>query len=188
MTPSREKLLNRVRQHSLEHNEPLFIELMNEAGEYVENVNQLMNDSDWLTREGYNFHPASGCGYLVLELTEKGEKFFSQTSNLERSEVSFHFDGATIHNATIGSGNSVGSMVYNGASALSELENVIAQQPSANQAALNEMLDLLRDIQRAQQPIEKSRFARFYELVKNSSDLILPIGKFLFEFVFAPRG
>lgn len=188
MTSSREKLLNHIRQHSFEHNEPLFIELMNEAGEYIENVNQLMNDDDWLTREGYIFHPSSGCGYLALALTEKGEKFFSQTSNPERSEVSFHFDGATIHNATIGSGNSVGSMVYNGASALSELENVIAQQPSANQAALNEMLDLLRDIQRAQQPIEKSRFARFYELVKNSSDLVLPIGKFLFEFVFAPRG
>ena len=89
MTPSREKLLNRVRQHSLEHNEPLFIELMNEAGEYIENVNQLMNDSDWLTREGYIFHPASGCGYLVLELTEKGEKFFLKRQTL--NEVKFLF-------------------------------------------------------------------------------------------------
>lgn len=68
--------------------------------------------------------------------------------------------------------------------AIAEVQQAIARRPSADQAELNEMLDILRDIQRSKKPIEKFRLARFYELVKKSSDLLLPISKFLLEYVF----
>ena len=49
------------------------------------------------------------------------------------------------------------------------------------------MLAILRDIQNSEKPVDKGRLSRFYEVVKKSSDLALPIGKFLFDVFFRPR-
>ena len=149
----------------------------------------LRNDVNVLMRQGYLTQPIRILGDFCLALTEKGEMYVENGFTTPSAPLSnFNFSSATINNATIGNENTVGSMVYNASSALTELESAIQRQPSEDHAALNEMLDILRNLQRTEQPIEKSRLARFYELAKKSSDLLLPIGKFLFEFVFAPRG
>ena len=191
MTPSRKTLLKRVFEHDRTNSEPLRINIENEDGEYIQNLDQLDRDIDWLTREDYIFQPIDVCGYYVLALTEKGERFVENDFCLPSETppaTTFNFSGATINNAAIGNDNTVGSMTYNAGTALDELETVISRRSSEEQILLNEMLDLLREMQRAEQPLEKGRLTRFYELVKKSSDLVLPIGQFLFEIFFAPGG
>ena len=136
---------------------------------------------------GYTGQVMPILGGYCLALTEKGEAYVRNgfsSAVAEQPSASFNFSGATINNATIGNNNTVGSMNYNSSIALDEIQEAISRQPSADQAELNEMLDILRDIQRSEKPVEKSRLARFYELVKKSSDLVLPISKFLFEVFF----
>lgn len=135
---------------------------------------------------GYAKTVMSILGGYCLALTEKGEAYVRNgfVAATEQQSANFNFSGATINNAMIGNNNTVGSMNYNSSAALDEIQKAISRQPSADQAELNEMLDILRDIQRSEKPVEKSRLARFYELVKKSSDLVLPISKFLFEVFF----
>lgn len=187
MTDSRKKLLQLIYDHDQTEGGPLQIGV--DGSDIGSDRLTLRNDVSYLKAHGYIYEPMQIIRSHCLALTEKGEQFIE--SGFQRPsapQANFNFAGATINNATIGNENTVGSMVYNASSALSELENAIHRQPSEDQAALNEMLDILRDLQRTEQPLEKSRLTRFYELVKKSSDLFLPIGKFLFEFVFAPRG
>lgn len=190
MTPSRKTLLKRVFEHDRTHSEPLRINIENEGGEYIQNLDQLDRDIDWLAREDYIFQPIDVCGYYVLALTEKGERFVENDFCLPSETppaTTFNFSGATINNASIGNDNTVGSMTYNAGTALDELETVISRRSAEEQILLNEMLDILREMQCTQHPIEKGRLTRFYDLVKKSSDLVLPIGQFLFETFFAPR-
>jgi hypothetical protein len=187
MKDSRKKLLQLVYDHDQSVGGVLQIP-MDGSGTDLDLVT-LRDDVTTLIRQGYLTQPIRIIRTFCLSLTEKGEEYVENGFSLPSpSQSSYNFSGATIHNATIGNENTVGSMVYNSTSALSELESAINHQPLENQAALNEMLDILRDLQRTEQPIEKSRLTRFYELVKKSSDLVLPIGKFLFEVIFAPRG
>lgn len=139
-----------------------------------------------ITDQGYARSVMPILGGYCLALTEKGEAYVRNgfVAVTEPQSANFNFSGATINNATIGNNNTVGSMNYNSSIALDEIQEAISRQPSADQAELNEMLDILRDIQCSEKPVEKSRLARFYELVKKSSDLVLPISKFLFEVFF----
>lgn len=128
-----------------------------------------------------------GHGFL---LDDKGVLYMENafpSQPKSQQATTFNFSGAIINNSTIGNQNTVGSMTYNARTALEDLEVAIGRRSAEDQVLLNEMLDLLRDIQRTQQPIEKGRFTRFYELVKGASDLALPVGQFLFETFFAPR-
>ncbi len=45
---------------------------------------------------------------------------------------------------------------------------------------LEEMLEVLREIQRTGKPCKETGLARFYELVKKTEDLSLPLLKFFF--------
>lgn len=187
MTDSRKKLLQLIYEHDQTEGGPLQIGV--DGSDIGYDRLTLRNDVSYLKHHDFVCEPIPIAQAYCLMLTEKGELFVeSDFQRPSAPQANFNFAGATIHNATIGNENTVGSMVYNSTSALSELESAINRQPLEDQAALNEMLNILRDIQRTEQPLEKSRLTRFYELAKKSSDLLLPIGKFLFEFVFAPRG
>ncbi len=146
----------------------------------------LRNAVQTLTSRGYVTQVRAILRSYCLALTEKGEAYVRNgfVAATEQQSANFNFSGAMINNATIGNNNTVGSMNYNSSVALDEIQEAISRQPSADQAELNEMLDILRDIQSSEKPVEKSRLARFYELVKKSSDLVLPISKFLFEVFF----
>lgn len=76
------------------------------------------------------------------------------------------------------------TFTYNAGASLAELESLIQSKPSEDQAVLNEMLEVLREIQSSEEPVDKGRLARFYEVVQKSSDLLLPIGNFLFQIFF----
>lgn len=184
MKDSTKTLLNKLYEFELYNSEPMQIDLRE-----TENSCDMVNDVDYLERNDYIHKHQSYIGFLRISLTSKGKIFVENNFNSPsktHQTTNFNFSGASIYNATIGNGNTVGSMIYNGSSALSEIEKIIAQQPLEHQATLNEMLDILREIQCSQEPVDKSRLTRFYDLVKKCSDLILPIGNFLFEVFFAP--
>lgn len=149
----------------------------------------LRNAVRTLVERGYITQVRAILRYYCLALTDKGEAYVRNgfCPPHEQSQSTFNFNGATINNAAIGNNNSVGPMncTNQSSAALSEIQRIIAERPLSEQAALNEMLDILREIQSSQQPVEKSRLARFYELVKKGSDLALPIGQFLFETFFS---
>lgn len=179
MTPSRTELLKKIHKHSLEYNEPLSIHLENEDGECIENVRQLMNDVDWLTQEGYISQPFSACGYLSLALREKGEDFLLGKPDSAPNTVSFHFDGATIQNSVIGT-NNIDAISFNGTETLDQIWKIIQTKSEDDRALLEEMLEVLREIQRTGKPCKETGLARFYELVKKTEDLTLPLLKFFF--------
>ena len=177
-------LLRLIFDHEQDHSNPLQISSL--GCEQIPDAQALRDAVNALISRGYVISAKPVLRSFCLTLTEKGETYVRNgfVSIPEQSQTSFNFSGATINNATIGNNNSVGAMNYSSVAALAEIQEAIARQPSADQAALHEMLDVLRDIQTSQQPIEKSRLARFYEVVKKSSDLVLPISKFLFEVFF----
>lgn len=106
----------------------------------------------------------------------------------QTSTTNFNFTNATFTNSAVG--NEINSEVignsftYNASSSLAELESLIQSKPAEDQAVLNEMLEVLREIQSSEKPIDKGRLARFYDVVKKSSDLLLPIGKFFVDIFF----
>lgn len=179
MTPSRTELLKKIHKHSLEYNEPLSIHLENENGEHIENIRQLMNDVDWLTKEGYIAQPFSACGYLSLVLREKGEDFLLSKPAAAPNTVSFHFDGATIQNSVIGA-NNIDTISFNGTETLDQIGKIIQTKSDEDRVLLEEMLEVLREIQRTGKPSKETGLARFYELVKKTEDLSLPLLKFFF--------
>lgn len=188
MKDSRMQLLQMIYDHDQDVGGPLQISCNDTDFDQAE----LRTDVSALQRQGYiTSVPPLYLRQYSLALTEKGEQFVENGFRKPSSSSSmgtFNFAGATIHNATIGNQNTVGSMTYNSSSiALDELETAIRSHSAEEQMLLNEMLDMIREIKNSQQPVEKGRLARFYELAKGASDLMLPIGQFLFETFFAPR-
>ena len=104
----------------------------------------------------------------------------------ESQTTNFNFGNANVSNTIIGNHVSGNEFTLNNQTPLSELQNLIQTKPAADQAALNEMLEILREIQSSEKPIDKGRLSRFYEVVKKSSDLLLPLGKFFVDVFFHP--
>lgn len=181
MTESCKQLLSRVYNGQKISTCPLCIELDSAS---------LYYDADYLTQNGYVTQPSSGAGVLVLSITEKGrqlvENGFVTPSPISGSS-SFHFNGSTTFtNSVVGSGITGNQFTFHNNSPLTELEALIRSKPAGDQKVLNEMLEILREIHDSEKPVEKGRLSRFYEVVKKSSDLVLPIGKFLFDVFFRP--
>lgn len=146
-------------------------------------------DISALEAEGYLIQPFNSIGAYHLSLTEKGECFvlngFVPDAALPNS--TFNFNNTTFENSVVGSGISGNQLTFNANSPLAELESLILSKSANDQIELKEMLAILRDIQSSEKPVDKGRLSRFYEVVKKSSDLALPIGKFLFDVFFRPR-
>lgn len=188
MKESRMQLLQMIYDHDQDVGGPLQISCDDTSFDQAE----LRTDVSALQRQGYiTSVPPLYLRQYSLALTEKGEQFVENGFRKPSSSSSmgtFNFAGATIHNATIGNQNTVGSMAYNASNfALEELKAAISRHSAEEQVLLNEMFDILREMKDSQQPVEKGRLTRFYELVKGASDLVLPISQFLFETFFAPR-
>ena len=187
MFPSRTELLNRIYDHTLKTGEPLSLFSDDESDPEYRLTDQIQNDIEYLTDNGYVKDEYDIISSAHLTLTEKGEQFVeNERAPQKKSETQstvFNFNAPVTGNPIIGTQENVTQNVSS-SSALAELETAIASQPVNVQPELNEMLNILRDIQRSQKPVEKSRLARFYEIVKKSTDLLLPIYKFLFETFF----
>ena len=186
MKPSRDKLLKRVYDFDQEIGGPLCIEFTNEqTGDYIPDLRTLRTDVEYLTEHGFLYEPVHMLGCYNLSLTEKGEEYVENNfRHPVQQPASFDFSGATINNAVIGNDVSGNHISFSKSTALDDLETLIQKQPSENQPLLQELLAVLREIQRSGEPVEKGKLARFYEVVKKSSDLFLPIGKFFTDIFF----
>ena len=177
MKQSRIQLLKKIYEHEQNNASPITIP--------VESTNKF--DISALESEGYLIQPLRSIGTYHLSLTEKGEHFVTNgfvPENTSPSNKTFHFNNATFENSVVGSGISGNQFAFNTTSPLSELESLIMSKSSDEQTELKEMLEVLREIQNSEKPVEKGRLSRFYEVVKKSSDLVLPIGKFFFDIFF----
>ncbi len=186
MKPSRDELLKRIYEFDQESGGPLCIPFQDEeSGEYIPNLTSLRADVDHLMRNGYICEPINLPMCYHLSLTEKGEEYVE--NNFKRPTYpssSFDFSGATIQNAVIGNDVSGNDISFSASAALDELESLIQKRPTEDQELLKELLSVLREIQRSGKPVEKGRLARFYEVVKKSSELLLPIGTFFTDLFF----
>ncbi len=194
MKQSRIDLLNKIYAWNQSRGEPLQINFEDEeTGEYIANLSALQNDVNYLEREGYLIEPIGISSAFVLSLTEKGERFVENgctvPSEAPVPTMQFNMGGATLNNAMLGNNTVTGSTLnVSAGAALADLEKLIAAKPAQDQVMLQEMLEILREMQRTEKPIEKGRLAHFYELVKKGSDLLLPIGQFLTSFIFGIPG
>lgn len=147
---------------------------------------ELRNDVEYLKRNGFITEPICAMRQYVLALTEKGEQFVEngfQTPSQAPAPASFQFNGP-VTNSVVGNDISGNEFTFTSGSSLAEIESIIRTKPVEDQAVLNEMLEVLREIQSSEEPIDKGRLSRFYEVVKKSSDLLLPIGKFFCDIFF----
>ena len=187
MFPSRAELLGRIYDHTLKTGEPLSFFSEDDCAPDQQLTDRLQSDIDYLSENGYLKDDFDVIGSAHLTLTEKGERFVEEERTPkpkpEKQSAVFNFNAPVTGNAIIGTQETVTQNV-GCSSALAELQAAIVNQPINVQPELNEMLNILRDIQRTQKPIEKSRLARFYEFAKKSTDLLLPLGKFFVEYVF----
>ncbi|MCI8296205.1 MAG: hypothetical protein HFG22_10060 [Lachnospiraceae bacterium] len=177
MKQSRIQLLKQIYEHEQITASPLSIP--------IDNVSRF--DVSYLESEGYLTQSFSSIGAYHLSLTEKGERYVVDGLTPETAtppNATFNFSNATFTNSVVGSGISGNQFTFHNSPALTELETLIRSKPADDQATLNEMLEMLREIQSSEKPIEKGRLSRFYEVVKKSSDLVLPIGKFFFDIFF----
>lgn len=186
MKPSRNELLKRVYDFDQESGGPLYIPLTDEkTGEYISDLSALRTDVEYLIQHGYLWEPVQLPLCYNLSLTEKGEEYVENNFRRSTQQAStFDFSGATIHNAVIGNDISGNNISFSDSAALAELESLIQNRPPEDQELLQELLSVLREIQRSGKPVEKGRLARFYEVVKKSSELLLPIGTFFTDLFF----
>ena len=186
MKQSRDELLKRVYDYDQEYGGPLCIQLTDaQTGGYIPDLHTLRTDVEYLTQHGFLFEPVHMLRCYNLSLTEKGEIYVE--NNFKRSiqqSSAFDFSGATINNAVIGNDVSGNHISFSSNEALVELETMIQKRPAEDQQLLQELLAVLREIERSDEPVEKGKLARFYEVVKKGSDLMLPIGKFLTDIFF----
>ena len=186
MKQSRKHLLQLIYDHEQTENDPL--EICYDGSNINCDPSILENDVRYLKDSGYVIKPTSYLHSFSLALTEKGERFVENGFQLpsESQTTNFNFGNANVSNAIIGNHVSGNEFTLNNQTPLSELQNLIQTKPAADQAALNEMLEILREIQSSEKPIDKGRLSRFYEVVKKSSDLLLPLGKFFVDVFFHP--
>lgn len=150
------------------------------------NASELRNDVEFLKRNDYVVEPMHIMRQYVLTLTEKGEQFVEngfQSPSRSPASASFHFNGP-VTNSVVGNDISGNEFTFTSGASLAEIESIIRTKPAEDQVVLNEMLEVLREIQSSEEPVDKGRLSRFYEIIKNSSDLLLPIGKFFCDIFF----
>ncbi|WP_195969819.1 hypothetical protein [Intestinimonas butyriciproducens] len=186
MKQSRIELLKQIYAYDQAEGGPLTIPLESEeTGEYLPNVKELEGDIEYLEREGYIVQPLNICMAYIVALTEKGEDFLENNCAKPVHQVStFDFSGATINNSVIAHEATSNTINCHAEDALAEIQALVAQKPVEDQTLLKELLDELRVMQHSNQPIEKGKLSRFYEVMKKSSDLLLPLAKFFVEILF----
>ena len=184
MRDSRKNLLQLIYDCDQREGRPL--QINSDGKDISSDTLTLRNDVRYLKDNGYIRETNPILHSYVLTLTEKGEYFVENGFRLPEAHptTSFDFGNATITNAVIGNNTSGNEFTFSKNSPLSELESLIQSKPASDQDVLNEMLEILREIHTSEKPVEKGRLSRFYEFIKKSSDLVLPISEFLFDVFF----
>lgn len=148
----------------------------------------LRNDVNYLKSNGYIIEPMAISHSYVLTLTEKGERFVENGFQLpsENQPANFNFSNANLTNAVIGNNVSGNEFAFN-SNSFPELCSLIKEKPAIDQQELQELLSALDILKDSEEPISQGFFARFSELIKKHTDLIVPIGKSLVEILFGVK-
>lgn len=187
MKESRQRLLRLI--YDYDRNEGGAIEISCDGNNIGFDAFDLKNDIDYLQNQGYLQKQKVTIVSYFLVLTEKGERLVENGFQppKETSETNFHFQNAQIQNSIIGNQASGNEFVFNSGASLSELQQLIQQKPLADQPELKELLDLLQSLEERKEPVPRSLFARFSNLIKKHTDLIAPIGVALVNILFQIR-
>lgn len=177
MKASRILLLKEIYEYELKNNTPLSIPLRSD-GTVIENYQELIADIRFLKNNGYIIEPLTSCGAYHLSLTEKGESFLDNgcTDTPATSQPVFNFSGANISNSVVGTGISGNEMAFSYNSSLSELKELISTKDNIDQEQLQDLLSALQSIEQSDEPVSKCFLARFSDLLKKHTDLIVPLG------------
>lgn len=192
MKNSCKKILKSVYEHYQNNGNPLYIDL-DEETDYQSSI--LQNDISALLSNGYLLEDVPLSDGYLLTITEKGINFMendirpkeeNQKSNINiQNSTITNLQGASFSNsnAVVGDNN----YVSNNDLPFEELASLINEKPSADQAELQELLQTLERFQETGKPLHPGIFARFSDLVKKHTDLIIPIGKGLFRIFFTTQ-
>ena len=187
MKESRQHLLQLIYDH--DQNEGGALQILSDGSDTGLDASTLRNDVLYLQDHGYIEQKKATLGSYFLVLTEKGEQLVENGFQppKENSETNFHFQNAQIQNSIIGNQVSGNEFVFNSGASLSELQQLIQQKPLGDQPELKELLDLLQSLEERKEPVPRSLFARFSNLIKKHTDLIAPIGVALVNILFQVR-
>lgn len=178
MNQARKTLLQQIFDFQQNNSEPFSVST-NQVSQY---------DVAYLKQEGYIAEPFTSLGAYHLSLTEKGELFVQNRYQTSSSATNFAFNNVQINNSVIGNNASNNQFTMESYQPLREIESIINSKPFEEQSQLNEMLEILREIQCSENPVDKGRLSRFYEFVKKGTDLFLPVGEFLVDIFFRNAG
>lgn len=182
MFPSRTKLLNRIYNHTLKTGEPLSLSLDDETSPEYRLTDQIQKDIDYLTDNGYVKDEYDIIGSAHLVLTEKGEQFVeNERAPQKKSETQspvFNFNAPVTGNAIIGTQENV---TQNVSCSLPELETLFSQRPNEEQEQLNEILDLLRNLQKDEPSLPKHTCGKIMDFLSKHIELKIPIALTLFQ-------
>lgn len=97
--------------------------------------------------------------------------------NLKHNRV-FNFNAPVTGNAVIGTQENV---TQNVSCSLPELETLFSQRPSEEQEQLNEILDLLRNLQKDEPSLPKHTCGKIMDFLSKHIELKIPIALTLFQ-------
>ena len=184
MFPSLTELLNRIYDHTLKTGNPLSLFRDEEDMEHLL-TEEIQNDIEYLTDNGYVNDEYGIIGSAHLTLTEKGEQFVeNERAPQKKSETQstvFNFNAPVTGNAVIGTQENV---TQNVSCSLPELETLFSQRPNEEQEQLNEILDLLRNLQKDEPSVSKHTRGKIVDFVQKHIELKIPIALTLFEHFF----
>lgn len=179
MKQSRMQLLQRIYDH--DRTEGGSLQINADRSDNSCDALTLDTDVSYLKRNGYIIEELDILHSYYLSLTEKGERFvengFQSPQSVQSS--SFNFAGATINNAVIGNDATNNSFIMNVGASIADLKELIESKPIEDQEALQEMLHELQRLQNTNEPLQRNLLARFSDLIKKHTDLIIPLGQAL---------
>ncbi len=182
MFPSRTELLNRIYNHTLKTGEPLSLYSDDESALDYRLTDQIQKDIDYLTDNGYVNDEYDIIGSAHLTLTEKGEQFVeNERVPQKKSETQtnvFNFNAPVSGNPIIGTQENV---TQNVSCSLPELETLFSQRPIEEQEQLNEILDLLRNMQKTEPSLPKHTCGKIMDFLNKHVELKIPIALTLFQ-------
>lgn len=157
----------------------------------------LQNDINALLSDNYIKEDTPLSSGYILSMTEKGRNYVENDfQNKSLPQQSFNFQNATLSNPIIGSnatfnnsiiGNNASENDLNTGASFSELNSLIKGKPDNDQPELQELLCALEKIKENSEPVHPGILARFSDLVKKHTDLIVPIGRILVNIFFTAQ-
>ncbi len=191
MKQSCRNILKRVYDKFQKDADSLYIPM--DEDDFTPETAKFENDINALLAENYIREDAPLSSGYILSLTEKGSNYVENgfQANPSLPQANFNFQNANIGNQIIGNnaiiGDNASGNEFNASETFTELHSLIEKKPDFDQPALQELLRALEKIKESSEPVRPGILAKFSDLVKKHTDLIVPIGKILVDIFIAPK-